>query len=246
MDNIIVGIIPSSFIRTDDNPYHDTYNCLHLYVNKLEECNASCIGLIPKGNIIPENLLDKCDAFLIQGGQKISFYHYQVIEYAIKNNKPLLGICMGMQAIGIYSKVMENVEIFNEANFYKEYDRLKSENEESLLERLEEGNIHSHYINYDNYKTAYHKVQLINKSSILYDVYKVDEKDEVSLHDYKLKYVGNNFTVGATTNDNVIEEIEYNNKDYFIVGTLFHVEWDEDKLLFKRLIDEAIKRRNII
>ena len=37
------------------------------------------------------------DGFIMAGGGKIHPYHLQVVEYVIKNNKPFLGICMGMK-----------------------------------------------------------------------------------------------------------------------------------------------------
>lgn len=48
------------------------------------------------------SVLDLCDGFIIQGGDKIYSYEMQTIGYAHHLDKPILGICMGMQAMGIF------------------------------------------------------------------------------------------------------------------------------------------------
>ena len=48
------------------------------------------------------NLLKECSGILLTGGEnKIDLDDY-LIEYSIKNNIPLFGICLGMQALGTY------------------------------------------------------------------------------------------------------------------------------------------------
>ncbi len=42
--------------------------------------------------------------------------------------------------------------------------------------------------------------------------------------------------------DGIIEEIEYYDNNYFIMGVCFHPEWDDNNKIFKRLILEAYKR----
>ena len=58
--------------------------------------NINCIGLFPGSDY------SKCDGFIIQGGKNIEDWFYDVIEYAIKDNKPILGICLGCQVLGTY------------------------------------------------------------------------------------------------------------------------------------------------
>ena len=43
-----------------------------------------------------------CDGFVIQGGRDIDDWFYDVVEYAIHSNKPLLGICLGCQVLGTF------------------------------------------------------------------------------------------------------------------------------------------------
>lgn len=58
--------------------------------------NTNCIGLFPDSDY------SICDGFIIQGGKNIEDWFYDVVEYAIENNKPVLGICLGCQVLGTY------------------------------------------------------------------------------------------------------------------------------------------------
>ena len=52
--------------------------------------------------------LELCDAFIIPGGFSWHNLDEIIIEYAITNDKPLLGICAGMQGIGNYKNFQRN------------------------------------------------------------------------------------------------------------------------------------------
>lgn len=79
-----------------------------------------------------EYLLDQCDCFLIPGGNDIDakYYHqknhknnilvdpsvdkldFEVLKYAINNQKPVLGICRGIQVINVffYGDLIQDIE----------------------------------------------------------------------------------------------------------------------------------------
>ena len=98
MSKIIIGIVTHEEVINNK-----TYHCINKNnLNHLKD--ISTLLIIPKDNkTIDKNILDLCDGIIIPGGTDIYEYHYQIIDYCIKKNKPLLGICMGCQAIGLYS-----------------------------------------------------------------------------------------------------------------------------------------------
>lgn len=45
-------------------------------------------------------IVDLCDGIIHPGGERIYEYDHVICDYCIETNKPLLGICMGMQLMG--------------------------------------------------------------------------------------------------------------------------------------------------
>lgn len=99
MRNIIIGIIAREEEVNNKKIQVITNNNLKYLTNK---CNY--IGILNYDNsFIDPEVLEICDGIIFQGGKDIYPYHYQILEYAIKTHKPVLGICMGHQIIGLYS-----------------------------------------------------------------------------------------------------------------------------------------------
>lgn len=104
MKNITIGIIARDEKIDNTTMKSITKNNLKYLRNK---CNY--IGILNYDNsLINTEILDLCDGIIIQGGKDIYPYHFQILEYCIKNNIPLLGICMGHQIIGLYSTNSNN------------------------------------------------------------------------------------------------------------------------------------------
>jgi len=55
--------------------------------------------------------LELCDGILMPGGFKMLEYDFFILDYAIKNNVPILGICLGMQIMANYKR-----DVWNEKN----------------------------------------------------------------------------------------------------------------------------------
>lgn len=203
----VIGIIPSTLGFDTNNPFDDKYYVQNSYLDKLKDFDCIPIIIPPINLTINEQSLNLCDSFIIIGGKNIHKYHFEVVEYAIKKDKKLLGICLGMQAIAMYSNNdLECNTLYKVDNHY--FDNITHKNKEHLV----------HDITID-------KKTLL--SSILGTELKVN-----SIHNYAVKKVSSPFKVVAKHN-NIIEGIEYKN----IIGVQFHPElMKETDNLFKWLI----------
>ncbi|MBQ7140711.1 MAG: gamma-glutamyl-gamma-aminobutyrate hydrolase family protein [Bacilli bacterium] len=71
-----------------------------------------------------ENILKMCSGFILQGGSEYYDYDRIVIKYAIKNDIPILGICLGCQVMAsLYEDNLNIIDtnIFNNHNIKNEY-----------------------------------------------------------------------------------------------------------------------------
>lgn len=119
MENITIGIIARDEIINNTRVKVITKNNLK-YLNNL--CNY--IGIFSYENEdFNYEALKLCDGIIIQGGTDIFSYHYQIVKYALDNNIPLLGICMGHQVIGLYSTNKEETDLIKIDNHYKKEEK---------------------------------------------------------------------------------------------------------------------------
>ena len=238
MNKIVVGIVPKIVLNTTDDPYQDIYSFVNNYPKRIYEAGAIPVGLLFNDGKISLEQLELCDAFIIPGGNRIDQGFYQLLAYAKKNNKPVLGICMGMQAISVFSVINDMIDdLDNPESFRIAYEDMKNNN--PTLYKLDEDNIHSHQVIRTNVDTARHDVTL-DKNSLLAELYNKEVVSGVSLHGIAIKRVGSLMNVVGHTEDDVIEAIE--NKDLLWLGVQYHPEIDDEDVLINRFIKEIERR----
>ncbi len=90
----IIGII----VREDHNP---KYYLLNSEVCKsVIRCGGFPIGLVPHLSDIPF-MVQLCDGFILPGGDFSTSFDASFMKLVRIANKPLLGICLGMQEMGL-------------------------------------------------------------------------------------------------------------------------------------------------
>jgi len=204
----IIGIIANTLGFESSNPFDDKYFVQNQYVEAVYKNGGIPIVITPVNLNINYDTLDLCDSFLITGGKRYHKYHFDVINYAVKTNKKLLGICMGMQLIGMY--------------FNNDYD-------EKTLKY-----INNHYyddITHENKELLIHDVY-ISEKSLAYKIFG-DKIKTNSIHKQALCNVSEPLKAIGKSEDDIIEIVEYKN----IIGVQFHPELtNNSNKLFKWLI----------
>ena len=161
-----------------------------------------------------ESVLSLCDGFILPGGDTWYRLDEIVIDYAIRRDKPLLAICLGMQAL---SKVLSGEK-------EKAYDNTIKNN--TLINHLEPN------------KTYVHSV-IIDKNSKLYSIIGDVEITVNSRHSYHVPELDNTL-ICARSSDGLIEGVELKDKK-FIIGVQWHpesnLEDEHSKKLFKSFFD---------
>lgn len=234
MNKPIIGIVtrPAGFDNTSILKINET---LRIAVNRF---GGIAIGILPPQNfeynkVLPletkkfnfedkENIISQinlCDGIILPGGNKWYEYDEFIASYAINNNIPILGICMGMQIIDSIYNIDNNVV-------------------------HDDTQINKTIINHNQPGVRYvHKVY-INPNSLLHHIIKKDVIFVNSRHNYHCDD-NNNFLVSAYSSDGLLEAIEMPHK-HFVLGLQWHPEdmisYDEDAVkIFKYFINECMK-----
>ncbi len=84
---------------------------------KQEKVPSSLIKILEENGVLPiiipniddiSYYLDICDGFIVPGGITWNDVDVNIIKYVFKENKPLLGICAGMQALANIDTFVDN------------------------------------------------------------------------------------------------------------------------------------------
>lgn len=80
------------------------------------------------------NLIDKCDGIILQGGDTFNDRHLRIVNYLYDCNIPCLGICLGMQMMGVlFNGKLGSVDNHNSNLNYVHEVRIKKK---SLLYKI--------------------------------------------------------------------------------------------------------------
>lgn len=238
MKKPVIGIIPVYNLTNDANdPYLDNATFVNMYYDLITKNGGIPIGLLDYNNI--DDYINMCDGYLWPGGGCIIRYYNRIFDDAINNNKPILGICLGMQAIATYFNVLDDMKITN-LSYEDTYQ--KNKNDQPYLYRLDEQAVmnHNHYVTKDEaaIKAALHDV-LIKENTELYKIYQTKQISVPSMHTIAVSRIPSHLKVTANTQDGVIEGMEHIDPNVKILGVQFHPELIQDEKLFKWLIDNA-------
>ena len=186
-----------------------------LLILPIDKEELSCKNIYSEEEIKDlENILSLCDGFILPGGDTWYQLDEIVIDYAIRRDKPLLAICLGMQAL---SKMLIGEKIIGYDNTIKN---------STLINHLEPNNNYVHSV-------------IIDKNSKLYSIIGKKEIWVNSRHSYHVPELDNTL-VSARSSDGLIEGVELKDRK-FIIGVQWHpesnLEDEHSKKLFKAFFD---------
>ena len=234
----IIGVI-SDFVKSDNNTILKTpfYRVRQMYVEAIKKYtkNKSIIMIIPYLEKNIEDYIKLCDGLLLVGGDDIPpemygekttlkeeqtlkiRYEFEIpfVKKYIKTNKPILGICAGMQVI--------NVALGG--TLYQDIKFISTEN-------------HGQKKDFDK---PIHNIN-IEKNSLLYTITKKQKTNTNSMHHQAIKKLGRNLIISAKASDGIIEAVE-GRKHNFCIGLQWHPEWQSseiDNMIFKAFCKNVI------
>jgi len=187
------------------------------YLRAITEQGGSAIGIITSKDYasIDRRIIKQCDGIFLIGGKVAKDYHFEILNTAIEEKIPVLGICLGMQIIGMNS-IQERVIA-------------PIEHHETTIVQYE-----------DNY-TPKHKV-FLKKGTRIYDIFGQEEMIVNSRHSKQILSIASPYIVSAVSETGSIEAIELKDENLFVVGVQWHPEtYPQQEKLFQEFLKAAQK-----
>lgn len=219
----------------------DSIWMLPSYLNVITEMGGIpvILPIIDNKNDI-KRLVEEFDGFMITGGQDINPNIYEeakeeycgvvnsgrdiieqvLIDEVLKQDKPLLAICRGLQLLNACLG----------GSLYQDIKIEKNNNIESIHKQDKPYNIPKHKVK-------------INKNSLLYSITNKEEILVNSMHHQAIKTLAKNLKVLAVSEDGIIEGAYMEGKR-FVLGIQWHPEilykdYEEQRNIFKMFIEKA-------
>lgn len=207
------------------------------YITRIVEAGGVPIILPSIANEQIQFLLARIDGLLFTGGEDVDPFHFgaephhalgvvtprrdhfemALMKAALEKNKPILGICRGMQVLNIVLG----------GNMYQD---IMAERTEKSLQHIQKAPA-SH---------ASHLVH-VTAGSLLKEIVKTDNIRVNSFHHQAVKDVPAPLIVSAASSDGIIEAIE-SSQHLFVIGVQWHPEDltdDYSARLFTKFIEES-------
>ncbi len=224
-----IGIVPT--YNSNERPFLNNFSFVNNFPKRIKELGGIPQGILFPDGIFDETLLEQYDGFLIPGGSVIRPYHLCTLHYALTHNKPYLGICLGMQVMGVYAYVINNLikqnKPINYPNIAFFYEGIMY-NEDKYFETVGNHNKENPFL-LKNIENSKHPV-FLQKNSLIYCIYKKLIINQPSIHNDILKDNGF-FKITGLSEEGYIEVLELNSNN-FVLGVQFHpeLEKENDKL----------------
>lgn len=184
--------------------------------------NIEIIDLIDMEVSKIDSIVKTVDGLLLSGGPDIDPIHFDKVEErdrcsidlrrdsieitainsAKQINLPILGICRGLQLLNVVYGGSLFTDIPTDVPNHSNHQQKNGD--------------------------TYHSIN-IKQNSILKDLVKSDTITVNSSHHQSIDKLAKDFTITSTTPDNVVESIEYNNKNHWV----FAVQWHPERLEFE-------------
>lgn len=219
------------------------YGQFHTYTDAIVRAGGAPFVIPLVGNAkMLRRLYDQCDGLLLSGGHDISqnspkhpkaAKHFgvsprrdkqetQLLKWALADDKPVLGICRGLQLLNV---------------------ALGGSLHQDIDDYLEDTHNHQAGIDQKNFHHLAHKLRIVPGSK-LSAALKADTIGTNALHHQAVRQLGDGLVATAYAEDDVIEAIELPGKS-FVVGIQSHPEALEAKTeqlwrkLFKAFVSSA-------
>lgn len=216
----VIGIAPNSTYMETSSSYLDSYVYANNFIKAILE-NGGIPYLIPyESDEIIYDVLDGIDGLLLPGGRKVSSTVFPLIDEFYNSGKPILGVCLGMQTLAMYSMKKDGID-------------------KRILEKIPSNNHYPVEMNRMRDDLVTHEIR-IKKGTKLYDLTKCTNASVNSVHNFCINEVGSDFIVSARSMDGVIEGIECRDPRRFVMGVQWHPEvLKRYDVIFKEFISQT-------